>query len=133
MHRSVRYGSLHPKSVVSQAQKEAFGNYVNKEEAGHHVYDIPNEEVKTIGKLLGIPESEVPPIKMKFPDGRESCKNCGRMFTFLDILHTGLETQSQEFWRDMVTGKFGFVMNAHNRGGEAQPGFKCYNCGQPNS
>jgi hypothetical protein len=126
-----QHGDLHPKVIVAPSQHEEFLEDLKSGEDGHHVYDTSATDAKKINQILGV---EVPPITMKFPHGEESCKKCGRKYSFLDILQTGLQTHDKEFWRNVLTGKHGHVYNPHKPdASEEEPlTFNCYKCGQPN-
>jgi len=83
----------------------------------------PPEDVQIVANLLGVSTETLGEPGLGFPKGKETCGQCGRAFTFLDIVETGLLVHSKEFLVDVITGKLGYFVNS-----EAQS-FNCHNCG----
>ncbi|KAF8146568.1 hypothetical protein K438DRAFT_1780769 [Mycena galopus ATCC 62051] len=86
--------------------------------------ETPAEETKILAGLLGVSADTVGPTAVGFPKGSETCANCSRTFTFLDVAETGLKVaHSKEFMVGVMTGKHGYLVNTGS-----QP-FNCHNCG----
>jgi hypothetical protein len=124
-----RIGDLHPKTIVSPTTHEEFLNSVKSDEDGSVVYDTSAKDARKINEILG---AEIPLITMSFPPGEEYCKKCRRKFSFLDILQTGLQTRDKEFWKNLLTGKRGYVHDPIDANPDEPEVFNCYQCGQPN-
>ncbi|KAJ6465824.1 hypothetical protein C8R45DRAFT_1079798 [Mycena sanguinolenta] len=85
------------------------------------------EETKILAGLLGVSADTVGPTAVGFPKGDETCTNCARAFTFLDVAETGLKVaHSKEFMVGAITGKHGYLVNTGS-----QP-FSCHKCGTEN-
>jgi len=121
---STQTKGVDPKKVVSKRKFKKLEAKLLKVEEGEVLVTTPSEDVKIIEQLLDLPEGFDNTFSMKFAQGTETCKNCGRHFNFLDLVKTGFGTHDKEFMKDVILGKHGYVLNPnkpmlHN----------CYNCG----
>jgi hypothetical protein len=86
--------------------------------------ETPQEDVRIVEELLDIPRGTLSPLFVSLREGSESCTNCGRRFSLLDQVSTGLTVHGKQFIKDIITGTYGYVLNSnppqmHN----------CYGCG----
>ena len=86
----------------------------------------PKEEAAMIEGLLGMSAGELGSSMVQFVKGHESCDNCGRHFSFLDIITTGLEVHSKDFLHNVLSGKYGYLMNY-----TPPQVHRCYGCNKP--
>jgi len=123
---STQKKEVDPKKIVSKEEFEKLEAKLLKEGEGEVLVSTPPEDVKTIEQMLDLPEGFENTYSMKFDQGTETCKNCGRHFNFLDLVKTGFGTHDKEFMKDVILGKYGHILNPnkpmlHN----------CYDCGTP--
>lgn len=88
--------------------------------------ETPAEDVQILANLLGLSPGTLDKSGAGFKKGGEACGHCGRAFSVLDIAATGLQAHSKQFLVDVVTGKYGYVVNPVAQ--HAQ--FACYKCGK---
>src|ERR1700760_664167 len=110
-----RHGGINPRKIVSKEEFEAAVADI-KEEKGFVLCETPEEDSKVIGQLLDFPQGTFPPSIMKFVEGSENCVDCGRHYSLLDLANTGLTIHGKQFLRDVILGKYGYVLNSHPGG-----------------
>ncbi|KAJ7277333.1 hypothetical protein C8J57DRAFT_1223082 [Mycena rebaudengoi] len=71
--------------------------------------ETPADDVQIMANLLGVQPGILGGTRLQFPNGGEACGHCGRAFSFLDIVETGLQAHSKEFLVDVMTGKHGYI------------------------
>ncbi|KAJ7508299.1 hypothetical protein B0H11DRAFT_2184805 [Mycena galericulata] len=114
--------SIDPTKVVTKAQFDAAVVTAFQITSGR--VETPAEDIQILVKLLGVSEETLGGIVAGFPKGEEVCRHCGRAFSFLDIAETGLQTHSKDFLVDVMTGKYGYIVNP------ASQAFNCHTCGK---
>ncbi|KAJ7469192.1 hypothetical protein FB451DRAFT_1177182 [Mycena latifolia] len=112
--------SIDPTKVVSKAEFDAkvAAAYQNTPRI-----ETPAEDIQILANLLGVSPGTLAGSGAGFRKGGEACGHCGRAFSVLDIVETGLEAHSKEFVVDVITGKYGYIANTG-----AKP-FNCHKCG----
>ncbi|KAF7362707.1 hypothetical protein MVEN_00620000 [Mycena venus] len=108
--------------VVSKDQFDAAVAAAFQKTSGR--IETPAEDIQILAKLLGVSPGTLGGTAVGFPKGEEACRHCGRAFSFLDVAETGLRAHSKEFLVDVMTGKYGYIVNP-----ASQP-FNCHKCGK---
>lgn len=121
-----RYQAVDPEKTVSREEYENRMGPVFKEEDGFVTVDTPKEETKVIEGLLGMSPGMLSESQVKFKKGSESCKDCGRDYSFLDVVHTGFGIHNKEFMKDVLMGKYGCIVNH-----PPPQVHRCYQCNTP--
>ncbi|KAJ7469168.1 hypothetical protein FB451DRAFT_1177158 [Mycena latifolia] len=111
--------SIDPTKVVSKAQFDAkvAAAYQNTPRV-----PTPAEDIQRLAYLLDLSPERLAGSGAGFRKGGEACA-CGRAFSILDIVNTGLQVHSKEFLVNVITGTDGYIANIGT-----QP-FNCYTCG----
>ncbi|KAJ7469137.1 hypothetical protein FB451DRAFT_1368734 [Mycena latifolia] len=96
--------SIDPTKVVSKAEFDAkvAAAYQNTPRV-----ETPAEDVQILANLLGLSPETLAGSGAGFRKGGEACGHCGRAFSILDIVETGLQAHSKEFLVNVITGKYG--------------------------
>ncbi|KAJ7469174.1 hypothetical protein FB451DRAFT_1560165 [Mycena latifolia] len=112
--------TIDPTKVVSKAEFEAkvAAAYQNTARV-----ETPAEDLQILANLLGVSPGTLAGNGAGFGKGGEACGHCGRVFSVLDIVETGLQVHGKEFLVDVITGKYGYIANKG-----AKP-FNCHKCG----
>jgi hypothetical protein len=112
--------------VVSKEEFDAGREEFRKESPDYvHVLTTPAADQKAIEELLGIDEGTFPPFICRFAKGAERCGGCGRHFSMLDFIKSGLQVHSKEFLISVAFGKLGGPVVSDE--GAIQ---NCYECGK---
>ncbi|KAJ7469145.1 hypothetical protein FB451DRAFT_1368739 [Mycena latifolia] len=103
--------SIDPTKVVSKAQFDAKVTAAYQNTAR---IETPAEDIQILANLLGVSPGALAGSGAGFRKGGEACGHCGRAFSILDIVETGLQAHSKEFLVDVITGKYGYIANTVN-------------------
>jgi hypothetical protein len=117
---------INPNKTVSIAEYEKWMKEALKEENGYVLVETSKEEAKIIEGMLGMSAGTLGDSTVKFVKGSESCKNCGRNYSFLDVVHTGLWVHEKQFMNDVLMGKYGPILNH-----PPPQGHRCFECDKP--
>lgn len=112
-----------PKAVCPHAFKSAVETFFKESEQGMVTVETPAEEMRMIEELLEAPLGffSVPYVVRT---RLESCPNCSRRNTFLDVVKTALAVHTAEFLRDVFAGKHGHIVNS-----APSQRCECFDCG----
>jgi hypothetical protein len=121
-----RYRGINPKKMVSMAEFEKQMKEAFKEEDGYVLVITPKEDAEIIERMFGASEGTLPDTTMKFVEGSENCRNCGRHYSFLDVVHTALGIHDKMFMNDVLMGKYGPILNH-----PPPQVHRCYGCDRP--
>lgn len=112
--------------VVSKEEFDAETEQFLKKSPDYvHLLETPAIDKKLAEELLGIEDGTLPPFVCRFAKGAESCSECGRHYSILDFMKTGLEVHSKEFLIKATFGRLGGHIIS-----DAGPIQNCYNCGK---
>ncbi|KAF8892824.1 hypothetical protein CPB84DRAFT_1783638 [Gymnopilus junonius] len=124
-----KLGGIDPRKILSRESFEQLKTRLLKKEEGYVMVETPKEDLEAINNLLklspGTAASQNTAVKL--PEGGQSCANCGRQYSILDIVSTGLGIHGSTFLKDIVLGKYGYVYNP--RGDKDVAFHNCYKCG----
>lgn len=119
-----RYLGLNPaKKTVSKEEHKSWMKATFTEDEGYLSVQTPKEEAEMIEELLGMSPGELGDSMVKLVKGCENCKDCGRLYTFLDIIYTGLGVHDKQFLNDVLSGRHGCTMNY-----TSPQVHRCYEC-----
>jgi len=112
--------------IVSKEEFDAKAAEFQKGSSGYvHVFETPSDDQKAVDELLGIKEGTLPPFICRFAKGNESCAGCGRHYSILDFIKSGLQVHNKEFMVKAAFGELGGYIISDE--GSIQ---NCANCGQ---
>ena len=122
-----RYPGASPNAMaISKEELDSISKAALKEEEGHISVRTSKEETEIIEVLLGMSPGELGDTMVKFVKGYENCGSCGRLYSFLDIINTGLGVHSKQFLHDVLSGRYGCLMNY-----TPPQVHRCYTCDKP--
>ncbi|KAJ7580321.1 hypothetical protein C8J56DRAFT_961263 [Mycena floridula] len=126
-HRLLHYIHIRyhmPIDVKKAVSKDEFDAHVAALKNSVTCVATPVEDVQILANLLGVSPETLGETFVGFPDGGGVCGQCSRVFSFLDIAATGLDTaHSKQFLVDVLSGKHGYIINTGDHS------FNCNNCG----
>ncbi|KAJ7580304.1 hypothetical protein C8J56DRAFT_961245 [Mycena floridula] len=112
-----------PIDVKKVVSKDEFEAHVAVSKNSATRIETPADDVRILANLLGVAPETLGETSVDFPDGGGVCGQCSRVFSFLDIVATGLDTvHSKQFLVDVLSGKHGYITNSGDHS------FNCYNC-----
>jgi hypothetical protein len=112
--------------MVSKEQFDELVAKFSKEEKGYVVVETPEEDARIIEQLLDLPKGSADKSIVKVVEASKDCASCGRHYSFLDQVSTGLSAHSKQFMKDLFIGRHGYVFN-----NPTQPQVhNCYKCGK---
>jgi hypothetical protein len=121
-----KYQGVDPEKVVSRAEYETRMASAFKAEDGQVTVETPKVETEVIEGLLGMSPGMLSDSWMKFTKGSEICRDCGRHYSFLDVVHTGFGIHDKQFMKDVLMGKYGCIVNH-----PPPQAPRCYQCNKP--
>jgi hypothetical protein len=120
------YQGVDPEKTVSGAEYENRMASVFKEEDGYVTVETPKQETEIMEGLLGMLPGKLSDSRVKYKKGFESCRDCGRHYSFLDVVHTGFGIHNKQFMKDVLMGKYGYIVNH-----PPPQVHRCYQCNTP--
>lgn len=116
---------ISPHKLVTKEKLAGLRQHLLDEDADHAVLpETPASDNRALAELLGVEAETVPNFVCRFAKGGESCANCGRAFSILDMAKSGLKVHSKEFIKATIFGQHGYVFN------NVPQLHECYDCGE---
>ncbi|CAF3547815.1 unnamed protein product [Rotaria socialis] len=91
---------------------------------GYMLIETSKEDMAKIEKLLNVKPGFLGTSVM-IKTRERCCQKCGRENNFLDVVSTGLRIHKADFLADVLSGKYGPILNTH----QTQLCF-CFDCGE---
>lgn len=96
------------------------------EQEGYVFYKAPAEDLRMMEKLLDLsPAALGGEHLVKLSKGSERCLQCGRHFSFLEVINAEISYHGTQLLRDVLMGKYGYINNRR-----PPQMFNCYQCGK---
>lgn len=84
-----------------------------QEEEGSVIVETPESDQRIMEELLEAPRGAFGKSFVKLDKDSASCANCGRHYSYLEVVNEGLRLHSKQFLKDVMIGRYGPIFNPH--------------------